>query len=271
METVYVPTVDEQKMAITEFLANPTTNTSAPHFNPLERATDTIGVATNDQYIEVANLSGSDLAAGWTLDYGNTSKLMFDSYAIGSGVSLSSSSSVVVYNGGPETPGLTTPYYASTLAAGLGLNVTNSSLIVLRNGNNGGGGSGNIIDRVVYYAANYSTNGSLTRFPTINSAFVPQNYVSTNHVTPGAQYDGGSWAAATSIPQGVSPVSVSVSNNQVFLNFTAVTTEASTLWRADNLTDPFTVVNGGQFSSPAATFTETNLPNKRFYFITTQQ
>ncbi len=31
-ETVYVPTADEQKMAITEFLGNPTTNTSAPHF-----------------------------------------------------------------------------------------------------------------------------------------------------------------------------------------------------------------------------------------------
>src|ERR1019366_3796881 len=58
--TVYVPTADEQKIAISEFLANPTTNTAAPNFNPLHRATDTIGVATNDEYIEIANLSGTD-------------------------------------------------------------------------------------------------------------------------------------------------------------------------------------------------------------------
>jgi hypothetical protein len=271
-ETVYVPTMDEQKMAITEFLANPTTNASAPYFNPLQRATDTMGVSTNDQYIEVANFSGNDLAAGWSLDYGNTSKLMLDSLAVGAGVSLPSYNSVVIYSGGSEPSGLITPNYASTLAGGLGLRTGSSTgLLILRNGNNGGGGSGNIIDRVAYSGSDESTNGSLTRFPTLNSAFVPQNYVSTNHVTPGAQYDGGSWAAAASVPQGVSPVSVSVSNNQAVLNFTAVTTKASTLWRADNLTDPFKVVNGGQFSSPSASFTETNLPNQRFYFITTQQ
>jgi len=264
--------VDEQKMAITEFLANPTTNTSAPHFNPLKRATDTIGIVTNDQYIEVANLSGNDLAAGWTLDYGNTSKLLFDSFAVGAGVSLPSANSIVVYSGGSETPGLTTPNYDSTLTGGLGLRTGSSSgLLILRNGNNGGGGSGNIIDRVAYSGSDESTNGSLSRFPTINSAFVAQNYVSTNPVTPGAQYDGGSWAAPTSVPQGVTPVKVTVTNNQVFLNFTAVVTKASTLWRADNVTDPFTVVNGGQFSSPSATFTETNLPARRFYYITTQQ
>ena len=270
-EAVYVPTVDEQKMAITEFLANPTTNTSAPNFNPLQRATDTINVSANDQYIEVANFSGSDLAAGWTLDFGNASKLLFDSNA-GSAPSIFASNSIVIYSGGSETPGLTTPIYASTLTGGLGLRTGSSSgLLILRNGNNGGGGSGNIIDRVAYSGSDESTNGSLSRFPTINSAFVAQNYVSTNPVTPGAQYDGGSWAAPTSAPQGVTPVKVTVTNNQVFLNFTAVVTKASTLWRADNVTDPFTVVNGGQFSSPSATFTETNLPARRFYYITTQQ
>jgi len=269
-ETVYVPSVDEQKMAISEFLANPTTNASAPHFNPLQRATDIIGTVSNDQYIEVANFSAGDLAAGWTLDNGNRTKLLFDSYAAGSGVGVSSSNSVIIYSGGPETPGIATPIYTSTV--GLGLTTgTGSGLLVLRNGNNGGGGSGNIIDRVLYSGIDASPNGSLTRFPTIEGAFVPQSYVSTNHVTPGAQYNGGSWAESSSVPQAVSGVAVSVSNNRVVLNFTADTTKASTLWRADNLTGPFTVVNGGQFASPGATFTETNPPSKRFYYITTQQ
>ena len=39
--TVYVPTADEQQIAISEFLANPTTNSAAPNFNPLHRGTDT--------------------------------------------------------------------------------------------------------------------------------------------------------------------------------------------------------------------------------------
>jgi hypothetical protein len=33
----------------------------------------------------------------------------------------------------------------------------------------------------------------------------------------------------------------------------------------------FSVVNGGQFGSSSATFTETNSQAKRFYYITTQQ
>ncbi len=263
--TVYVPTASEQSMAISEFLANPATNSSAAHFNPLKRATDTIGISTNDQYVEIANMSGSDLGPyNWTLDNGIVSKPIFDSNGgDGSGYPVSAANSLVVYGGNAaEAHGLATPAAKST---GLLLPTTGSGLLVLRNM------SGLIIDRVVYSAGDLSTNGSLARFPTINSAFVPQNYVSTNRVTPGAQYDGGAWSAATSVPQGVTPVSVGVTNNQVFLKFTANTTKASTLWRADNVTDSFTVVNGGQFASPAATFTETNLPSKRFYFITTQQ
>ncbi|MEI8288192.1 MAG: immunoglobulin domain-containing protein [Verrucomicrobiota bacterium] len=263
--TVYVPTASEQLMAITEFMANPTTNSGAAYFNPLQRPTDTIGISTNDQYVEIANMSGSDLGPyGWTLDNGNVSKPTFDSNGgDGSGYPVPAANSLVIYGGNDsEAPGLATPKAKST---SLLLTTSGSGVLILRNG------SGLIIDRVVYSAGDLSTNGSLVRFPTINSAFVPQNYVSTNHVTPGAQYNGGSWAAATSVPQGVSPVSVSVTNNQVFLKFTANTAKAATLWRADNVAGPFTVVNGGQFASPAAIFSETNLPSSRFYFITTQQ
>ncbi len=157
-------------------------------------------------------------------------------------------------------------FYASTRTGGLSLRTgTNSSFLILRNSN------GRLIDRVAYSGTDESTNGSLSRFPTINSALVPQNYVSTNHVTPGAQYDGGAWSLPTSVPQGVNNVTVSAANNQIILHFTANTTKASTLWRADDLTSPFSVVNGGQFGSPSATFTETNTQPQRFYYISTQQ
>jgi hypothetical protein len=263
--SVYVPTADEQQMAITEILANPTTNPAAAFFDPLVRGESyNAGISTNDQYVEIANLSGTDWDGGsgtlFKLDTGTVSSPVFSSFD-GNGADLPSGGALIVYGGSTTAPGVPN----TAISRSLSLPTTSSGVLVFRNA------GGNIVDRVVYAAGDLATNGSLTRFPTINDAFVPQSYVSTKHVTPGAQYDGGSWAAATSVPQGVSHVSVSVSNNQMFLNFTADTTKASTLWRADNLTDPFTVVNGGQFSSPAATFTETNLPSKRFYYITTQQ
>ena len=263
--TVYVPTAAEQLMAITEFLANPTTNTSAPNFNPLKRATDTIGVSTNDQYIEVANVSGSDLAAGWTLDYGNLANLLFDSYAIGAGVGVPLSNSVVVYSGGSETPGITTPHYASTLAAGLGLRTGSSSgLLILRNQN------GNIIDRVVYSGSDESTNGSLTRFPNINGPFVPQPYVSTNLTTAGLQYDGSAWNKPFKVPAGVNNVGIRAANGKVMFNFTANTGLASTLWSASSVTGPYNVIYGQQFQTTSGAFTNTAGGSQQFYFISNQ-
>jgi hypothetical protein len=60
-------------------------------------------------------------------------------------------------------------------------------------------------------------------------------------------------------------------NGQAVLHFTANTSLASTLWSANNLTDPFQVVFGQQFSTSSGVFTVTNLPpTLQFYFITTQ-
>jgi hypothetical protein len=263
-QTVYVPTADEQKMAITEFLANPTTNASLPNFNPLKRPTDTDGVSTNDQYIEVANVSGTDLSAGWTLDYGNRSKLLFDSYSVGAGVSVPASSSVVVYSGGSEAPALATPVYASTLAGGLGLRTSSSSWIILRNA------SGNIIDRVAYSGADQSTNGSLTRFPTINSAFVPQPWVSTNVATPGAQYDGAPWSQASQIPAGIGSIQTTKSGTNVVFSFTAIANQAATLWNAASVTGPFSVTCGRSFPTTAGAFTNVMNGSQQFYYLTTQ-
>lgn len=265
--SVYVPTADEQQIYITEFLANPTTNPAAAFYNPLARTPVVNGIATNDQYVEIANLSGANWDGGsgtlFTLDTGTASSPVFSSFD-GSGADLQPTSSLVVYggNGSPATlPGLAN----TAVSRGLRLSTSGSGVLVFRNAN------GNIIDRVVYSASDISTNGSLSRFPALTNGFVAQAYISTNHVTPGAQYDGGVWSAPTSVPQGVSGIVVSAANNQVFLNFTANTTKASTLWRTYDLTSPFSVVNGGQFGSSNATFTETNTQSKAFYFITTQQ
>ena len=257
---VYVPTADEQAVAITELLANPITNTNSKAWNPLLRTTDTLGVATNDEYVEIANQSPDAIGlTGWAL-YNGTTKV--DDFNV-NGPTLNSSNAIVVYGGNTtETPSL--PVYGENASSGKLLLTTNGATLVLRNN------SGYIVDRVVYTAANLSTNGSITRFPTLNSAFVPQAYISTNLVTAGLQYDGGSWGNATKVPTGVTGVTVIRTNGQSILHFTANTTQASTLWSAPSLTAPFSVITGQPFPSGTGAFTNTGAAGSQFFFITTQ-
>ena len=259
---VYVPSSDEQKIEITEFLANPTTNTNWPNFNPLHRTTDTIGISTNDQYIEVINLSGSTLGSGWTLDKGTASVPIFDSNILGT--SIGSMNALIIYGGNfSELPNLPSPYSS---VGSLLLPTTGTGILVLRNQN------GNILDRVVYDATKLSTNSSLSRFPTVNGPFVPQAYISTNAATAGLQYNGGAWNVATAVPTNVPVSSVSIVNNQAVLTFTAKSNLASTLWMANKVTDPFQVIFGQQFPTTSGVFSITNLPpDMQFYFITEQQ
>ena len=264
---VYVPSVQEQKVFITEFLATPTTNPAASFYNPLARASTVNGISTNDQYIELVNLSDTDLNGGtgtlFTLDKGNAASPVFSSFD-GIGALLASSNSLVVYggNGSPAvTPGLATPVFVSR---GLFLPTTGNGVLVLRNS------TGNIIDRVAYSASNLSTNGSLARFPTVNSAFVPQTYISTNTATAGLQYDGGLWSGGTKVPTGATGFVISYTNGQAVLTFTASTVDASTLWNASDVGGPYSVSFGRKFPTSSGSFTNVNSATKQFYFISTQ-
>ncbi len=269
--TVYVPTPDEQHMAITEFLANPTTNTSSPLFNPLGRPSDTQGILANDQYVEIASQATNSYdmqggANGWDIDSGNPNSPL-ESFDASSDVYLNSSNAIVVYGGGGSgSPTLPSGVGSVPASAGsLSLPTTGQGVIDLRNG------SGYLVDRVVYNAASLPTNSALSRFPTLNSAFVPQNYVSAYAATPGLQYNGGSWSLPTEAPAAITGVGISVTNKQAVLKFTANPARASTLWQASTLTGPFQVVNGEVFGGTAGVFSVTNLPATcQFYFITAQ-
>ncbi len=259
---VYVPTPQEQQIAITEFLVSPTSNTNLSFYNPLKRATAVSGIATNDEYVEIVNQSTSDLSSEFFLDTGTASKPVFDSFGL-FGTTLLASSSLVIYggDGSPvDAPGLSTPVAAST---GLGLSKS-GGVLVLRNN------SGYIIDRLAYAASDVSTNGSTSRFPTWTNSLVLQTYVSTNLVTPGAQYDGGSWATATKIPTGVAGVVITYVNGKAVLTFPANTSQASTLWNASDVAGPYNVIYGQPFPSGAGTFTNINAAAQQFYYISTQ-
>jgi Immunoglobulin I-set domain/Family of unknown function (DUF5689) len=260
--TVYVPDTNEQRIAISEFLANPTTDTGAPNFNPLNRATDTVGVSTNDEFIEIANQSGNDeYLLGWGIFNGTTRVEDFSLF----GPTLSSSNAIVVYGGNPgEAPNLPVYKEQATYSGGLLLSASGGTL-TLRNAN------GNIVDRVAYAAGDLSTNGSLTRFPdNINGPFVPQSYVSAYRNTPGLQYDGSAWSQPFKVPAGVNNVGISVINGQVLFNFTANPAQANTLWGADSVTGPFKVLYGRQFPGASGAFSNAISAPIQFYYITTQ-
>jgi hypothetical protein len=263
--SVYVPTLQEQQIAITEFLANPATNPAAGFYNPLQRASAVNGISTNDQYIELANQSGSDLTSEFFIDKGLASSPVFDSFA-GFGVSLLSSNALVVYGGNGSPSDLPTNTAMNVaVSSGLFLPATgNNNVIELRNS------SGYIIDRIIYSGSGLSTNGSLARFPTWSSGLVPQTYISTNLVTPGLQYDGGAWNAPTKVPAGVTGVGISRTNGQTVLKFSVGTKQAYTLWDANPVNGPYNVIYGQPFPTASGSFTNVNSSPIQFYYITTQ-
>jgi hypothetical protein len=268
--TIYVPTAAEQQVYITEFLANPTTNSSAPNFNPLKRQNgDTVNVASWDQYVEIVNLSSSDISFyNWSINVGNNV-----AFQDGNGDTLGSSNYFIVYGGG-FSGDTSPPSIPNTAAADVttspGLNLPTSGQGVIALYNNTGG----LVDRVVYNSSQLVTNGSLSRFPKVTSGFVPEPYISTNLTTPGLQYDGGSWMAPTTVPVGVQNVKITAANpgpNPITLSFPAITTNASTLWATSNLLNPFQVIYGYQAPTTNGLFTITNSPyGQYYYFITTQ-
>jgi hypothetical protein len=277
---IYVPTPDEQQMYISEFLANPTTNTGASYFNPLHRTVDGINITTWDQYVEIANVSGATFDLyGWSITDASQTRHTF---LIGAPTEqLGSSSAVVVYGGGkvgdPSPPNLSVSAFPANIGGSPSLSLAKSGrgVIVLRNpgyyNNALGNKPGYIVDRVVYNSSDLN-NGSLSRFPTLNGALVPQAYISTrtNFTTAGLQYDGSPWSAPTQTPASVGNI-VITAGNPVNLSFTANTNNGTTLWVANSLNDKFSVVFGNQFTNAAAQFQITNPPSTmQFYFITTQ-
>jgi hypothetical protein len=56
----------------------------------------------------------------------------------------------------------------------------------------------------------------------------------------------------------------------VFLNFTANTSQASTLWGASTVTGPYSVIFGRQFPTTSGAFTNPAPTAVHFYYISTQ-
>ena len=263
---IYVPTADEQQVTITEFLANPTTTPTAPHFNPLQRTVPSpLPSDYSDEYVEVVNLSATDLdLAGWTIsDSASLRHKFYESFP------LTARSSAIIY-GGPLNglePGLDVPTKSASENPFFGFNDTGGDAIILRNA------EGNIICRLVYTDATLSASASVTRVPDINGPFLAQNLVSANPATPGRQFNGTPWTDPA--PERVSqhPIGiVAAPDGAVTLSWTAVPGLYYTVWQADTLEVAFSPrAIGLTFTTPAGQFTDgpAGAGATRFYWIST--
>jgi hypothetical protein len=199
---LYVPTLAEQQVVITEFYPNPASTNAVAWFNPLNRSellpggTDA-SPANRDEFVELVNLSGETVDLnGWMISDALQRRAYI--YPGTLGAMLAPSNSLVVY-GGPAfgfTPQLSVPALAAEVGpgdpfstAGLALN-DGGDTIVLRNAQS------NIISRVLYAQSQTSTNGSLVRFPTDRDGFVAHSGTGARFWSPGTQADGKAWTEA---------------------------------------------------------------------------
>lgn len=257
---VYVPTPAEQQIVITEYLANPATTNAAAHFNPLRRAEAPPQPSLDDEYVEIVNYSGETVdLINWTLYDSNSPLPRFRFY---DSIPLSSSNVVVAY-GGPLNgfvPGIPEPAVPSQEGTGIALNNA-GDIIMLRNAD------GNLVIRVVYSQSQTSPDGSMTRYPDINSAFVPQAGVSALLVTPGRQYNGKQWTEPGDVPVNVSEIAATLNaNGSVTISWAAQAGVTYTVRSAASVTGSFTSlasgITGGSYTDNALSGVAT-----RFYRV----
>lgn len=258
----YVPTEREQQIVLSEFLPNPAASEAAPHFNPLRRAEPAPNPTWQDEYIELVNDSGRDAdLSRWALFDSEHVRHRFEEPFV-----LGARAAVVIY-GGPRTgfpPMLPAPtIWANANATGLGLNNSGGDTIILRNA------EGRMVSRIVYSAS--STNGSLTRFPTLHDDFLPHASVSVNPASPGLHYDGQKFSEISL--RAPAPIRLGVtleSRTRAVLTWNAERNRSYSVLQAENPAGPFSVLATG-LRFPDATgkyeVEPSNAETARFYRI----
>ncbi|MFO1459837.1 MAG: lamin tail domain-containing protein [Verrucomicrobiota bacterium] len=209
--TVYVPAAAEQQVQISEYLANPTSRSSAPSFNPLNRddwppaqdAALASKLTSWDEFVEIVNLGDTPVNLGnWTLSDATRVRAWLDPEE--PACIVPSQSALVIFGGpvGTHEPRLG----GATIAAlpgpesvpgsdGLGLNNTGDTLM-LRNA------EGHLVERVVYGARNVSEDGSMVRWPLPDGPWKPHTQVDpTRGASPGSPPTGTEWIPGNPSPQ----------------------------------------------------------------------
>jgi hypothetical protein len=239
---IYVPTPVEQRVILSEFLANPTADAGAPHYNPLHREVPSSPskITFEDEFVELVNLSAETVAlTDWSLADGVRVRHRFFA-----GDSLSSSNALVIYGGRTDgsdpilAPGVQAFAATEDNRVGLALNNDGDTLL-LRNGR------GHLIERVVYGSVSGKL-GSLTRHPNLDGDFAFHPTVGTGAASPGTQNDG----RLFSEPGPATPAAIRLGIGlttawAVRLQWEAESTRTYSVWRSDRVTGGFTSLASG--------------------------
>jgi len=225
--SVYVPTALEQQLVLAEFLANPATASTAPHFNPLRRAEAPPSPSSSDEYVEVVNLSDQDIdLLDWTISDSAQVRHRFNE-----SFPLEAKQAILIY-GGPLTgflpvlDALAIPASESTF--GFGLNNNGGDSILIRNA------SSNLVSRTVYMEL--SSNSSLTRYPDFNGEFVAHSTIATNAFSPGRRFDGRPYKETVAPARPAFTVSVArEASESLVLRWTAEPGKTYTVLRSSSL------------------------------------
>lgn len=209
--TVSVPSESEQRVRLSEYLANPTTRTNATGFNPLQRADwppvgdDALAAKLTswDEFVEVVNLGTAPVnLGGWTLSDATRVRAWLDPEEPASRVPPQAA--LVVYGGpvGSHEPRLA----ASAVPAipgpeavpgtdGLGLN-NSGDVLMLRNAD------GRLVERLVYGPRGVSGDGSMVRWPLPDGPWAPHVQVQSGRpASPGVPPVGTEWIPGITLPE----------------------------------------------------------------------
>jgi len=260
---IYVPSAAEQQVAITEFLANPTSKTTDGHYNPLHREipSGSNRISVEDEFVEIANLGQAEVdLAGWSLS---------DAVALRSnfyeGDLLAKRGAVIVYGGRssgsePVLGDGVLALPATEGTSGLGLN-NSGDTITLRNAD------GHVIDRVKFGSTS-KNKGSVTRHPGLNGAFAFHGAVADATVSAGAWPSGAPFTEEPTVDIPDINISFSLANGELTLSWEASPAASYNVKASASVAGPYEpVAEGLMFDDGAGSYSAQANQAARFFII----
>ena len=260
---IYVPSAAEQQVAITEFLANPTSKTTDGHYNPLHRETPSGSnrISVEDEFVEIANLGQAEVdLAGWSLS---------DAVALRSnfyeGDFLAKRGAVIVYGGRssgsePVLGDGVLALPATEGTSGLGLN-NSGDTITLRNAD------GHVIDRVKFGSTS-KNKGSATRHPGLNGAFAFHGAVADATVSAGTWPSGASFTEEPNVDIPEINIAASFANGELTLGWEASPAASYNVKASASVAGPYEpVAEGLMFDDGAGSYSAQADQAARFFII----
>ena len=260
---LYVPSAAEQQVAITEFLANPTSKTTDGHYNPLHREipSGSNRISVEDEFVEIANLGQAEVdLAGWSLS---------DAVALRSnfyeGDLLAKRGAVIVYGGRssgsePVLGDGVLALPATEGTSGLGLN-NSGDTITLRNAD------GHVIDRVKFGSTS-KNKGTVTRHPGLNGAFAFHGAVADATVSAGAWPSGAPFTEEPTVDIPDINISFSLANGELTLSWEASPAASYNIKASALVAGPYeSVAEGLMFDDGAGSYSAQADQAARFFVI----